>query len=257
LPEFSNISSPVTDTIVHLNNGYYQIFYNVFQRYNIYLLLPVFSDYSFENSYLENSFDQRFGRSSKKFVISENLNSGFPIHDHLGRTLFSITENTDTLDLPDENMLIILMIIFWFISFNLLIYNILEWNLNYRNALIRIFILVIAISGFRLVLALLFSFFDLRMIDLLNSQTSGFGVLFPNLFDFILNSISLFFIAIVFSKSGKRESFQISEKQVYIKLALQVFSLIFSFLLFVFVTEQIIYHSSIPLFFNSLYDLNI
>lgn len=254
LPDFHLISSSTADTIVHLNNGYYQIFYNIFHQHHIYLLLPVFSDYSFENSSLENCFDQRFGQSSRKFVISENSKIGLAVHDHLGRTIFSITEKTDDLVLQDENLLMILLIILWFVSFNMLIYNILESNSRIKNALIRLLLLVIATSVFRLLLGFLFSLFDLKIIDLLNAQSTGFGALFPNLFEFILNSISFFFIAIVFSKSGNIGFKHLFGKNIQRMLALQTFSLILLFVLFVFVVEQIVYNSSIPLISNSLYD---
>jgi signal transduction histidine kinase len=255
LPDFSHITTRVTDTIVHLNNGYFQILYDVFQEYNICLLLPVFSDYSFENSYLENSFDQRFGSSAKKYIISDGLTTGIPIQDQAGRILFSISEKTDGAVPRLENFLIILLLIVWFISFNLLIYNLLNTNHGLKYTAIRILILIIAISVFRILLDFILKLSGLTIMDLLNYQTSGFGILFPNLFDFIMNSISLFFIALVFSKSGRKVSKQFTNKELYVNLIFQILSLIILFVLFVIVIEQIVYHSSISLFFSSLYSL--
>ncbi len=91
----TDIGSMVADTcqsnsLIHLNNGWYEIFIRKEGEKEIIGLILIRKEYAYENQYLVNSFNPQFDLPSNASIENKDAGNTFNVHSKNGSTLFSI-----------------------------------------------------------------------------------------------------------------------------------------------------------------------
>ncbi|NOU46404.1 MAG: hypothetical protein HOO86_05000, partial [Bacteroidales bacterium] len=254
LPDFQVQSTNPLDTLMHLNNGYYQIYVTQNDKFEISLLSLVYSDYAYENTYLENKFSERFSAESNRFKLQTEIAGEYIIHNLKGNPVFSITEDKDKPTTIISYIYNLFLLVVWISVINILLLNYMRYIFTSTvNPVKRIVTFFASLIFVRLLLELSNKLLGLNESDLFNASYFSFGFLFPSIGDLILNIQTLLFLAIAFARYGRVESSQVLYGNKFLAGSL-VFAIIIVFYLNIFFVEQILFHSSIALSFSALYN---
>jgi signal transduction histidine kinase/MFS family permease len=251
----ANSNNPI-DTVLLLNNGYYQTHIFRTNDYDVYLLSLVYSDFAYQNAYLENKFSDRFCSESSRFTFLSTVNGEFLIRNHLGEPIFSIVEDTNKPANITYFILLLFVLIIWISIINILLIRFIEVLFIKRSNFIGTVLAVLGLVIMRIFPEIINAFPVLYSSDLFNASFFSFGSLFPSLGDLILNVQLGLFIAVVIAKNTRIQSERSGNLWILAILFL-IFAIIACLDLNLYFVEQILFHSSIPLTFNSLYGFNL
>jgi signal transduction histidine kinase len=255
-PELVASANHPIDTILLLNNGFYQTRVFHANDYDVYLLSLIYSDFAYQNTYLENKFSDRFCAESNRFKFLSSKNGEFLVHNRLGQPIFSILEDNDKPSNLNYFILLLFLLINWISVINILIIRFSKDLIKKGNRIIYVVFTLVCLIIIRLLPALFNAFPVLHTSDLFNASFFSFGFLFPSLGDLILNVQLGLFISIVISKNIRSKSESYYKRRI-IWVSFLVSGIIACLYFTLFFVEQILFHSSIPLTFNTLYNFNL
>lgn len=255
-PDLVASSNSPIDTILLLNNGYYQTHIFRTNDYDVYLLSLVYSDFAYQNAYLENKFSDRFCSESSRFTFLPSLDGEYPVRNRIGQPIFSIVEDTDKPANITYFFLLLFILIVWISISTVLFIRFIRLLSERKNGFIYIILTILGLVLIRIIPEIINVFPVLNSSDLFNASFFSFGYLFPSLGDLILNVQLGLFVAIVIAKYTNIKS-EITGQTWILWVSFLVFAIITCLDFNLYFVEQILFHSSIPLTFNSLYSFNL
>lgn len=244
--------------LVHLSNGWFVEKEKDDDQYKIVGLIKIKNDYIYENSHLTNNFEKSFRLPSNVKISKQHGQNN--IYSADGTFLFSLqypgkfkSEGTFIIFLTALYILVYIFIILFIYQ----AYRRIATVFKRKSFWALFFIFDIVLLRF-----LLFYF----RIPAVLYQTSLFGPQFlansdwfPSLGDLLFNSVTIFAIAVVFHKELKIDSGMFN-KPVWMKRALQISTLVISFLLFELLTRLltgIIINSAISFNLDNITTINV
>ena len=256
LPELDIQKDTPLDTVLLLNNGYYQIHASIKGVVSVYFLKHIYSVFAFENNFLANTFDESFGPEAFRYKYIPLLNGEFVVHNERGNPVFSIILNTDKSGSIVSFLFILFVLVFWITCLNILLLNVLRtYFSNRENSIKLIFVYIFGLLLIRLSIEGMEKLFGFDALSDIEAGFFSFGFLFPGLNDLVLFVQSLFFVSLIVFKHGCLD-FDKKLSIIFLKRTSLIFGIIISFYLYIFFVEQILFNSTIPLSFNALYGFN-
>ncbi len=243
---FADLHFP-SNGIFHLQNGWY---YGKTISYQEYILCASFlikKDYPFENDELKNEFVKPFKLSFSSFI---NLvqEEGYPVFDSHQQYVFSIIPNEYQTATEYESIVLMILLLASFV-FVFLWVNELNQTYLYQYPLI--------LPG----VILLLRFLSLKylwlgfMHDTAPFQSSLYGTSewFPNFFEYLLNTVVIFYVLVFLRTRIKRLLPKKNSYMIAYGLLLSTYAF---WNLIMYLTEGLVQNSSIPLNIDQLFSLN-
>ncbi len=257
VPQFVATQEHPIDSVLLLNNGYYQTRVSHTGDYDIYLLSLIYSVFAYENAYLENVFSERFGAESGRFRFLPATIGDFVIHNYVGQAVFSIEEDPDKPATMVSYLALLILLIVWISILNVFFIRLVQHWLDKRNkGVIYIAVIIAGLIFIRIFPVVVNAFPVLFSSELFKTGFFSFGFLFPSVGDLILNIQLGLFITIVIARNMCLKTDRlIQHKTLFASFLISgIIACVYINLIFI---EQVLFHSSIELTFNSLYSFDL
>ncbi len=251
-------SNDFREGLMHLSNGWFIKEEMNSSQYKIVGLIKIKNAYPYENAHITNSFQQGF-RISAVVEIStdsgkENINSAD------GTFLFSL-QFPDKYE-PGGKLIIFLTSLYLLVYIFLILFIYRAYRkvisvLNGKLYWVLFFIFDILLFRF------LIFYFEIPEIlynsSLFSPQFFAYSDLFPSLGDLLVNTVTIFALAVLFYKEVIINS-NIFDKPIWLKRVLQISTLVFSFLFFELLTRLlngVIINSAISFNLDDITTINV
>jgi len=249
------VENQLYNDVAKLKSGWFVIRHNYIDDFELFGLILIKNEYSYENEFIKSEFFKDFDIDIPVFIQLEN-EKGFPIQDHLENYLFSLQLRSN---LVYNKSNVYISSIFYFLSLLLLfmLIRVLIARIkvsNYKNLIIvgLAFLLV-----FIRYLMLEYHFpLVFRQLELFQPHHFAISELVPSLGDLLLHAAFIFFFFLMFYLEFTLTK---SSRKIFKYLLLFTF-LIISVSLFWFnhyFFESLIKHSSINFDVYQFFDLSI
>lgn len=246
------------DGLMHLSNGWFVKREVDFPPYRIIGLIKIKNAYPYENSHITNRFQKDF-RIPKEVQISQKPGDDI-IKSSSGKFLFSL-KFPDKFK-PSSSLIIILTALYLLVYIFIILFI---YRAYYKvHSLFNGKIYWLAFFTFDvLLLRFLIYYFEIPGVlyhsSLFGPQFLANSDWFPSLGDLLVNSVTIFAIAVVFHKEVAIHS-SIYNRQGWLKRIFQTSSLIFTFLLFELLTRLLtgaIINSAISFNLDDITTINV
>jgi len=245
------------NSILKLQNGWFRVKHITIAEQQIFALILIKNEYSYQNDYLINNFQQDFKAPSQITIALEKSN--YIINDAKGKFLFSIQQANA---LTISNRAIYILLILYLIGFVFLISFLFELygklpildNYPFIKFVLFLFDLI-------LLRILLFVFHIPSILynsKLFSPYYYASTSYLPSLGDLAINSILLLYVSYLFFTKLKPEIIfsNLKKLQLWLISGLLLFITIVFFYFYVVLFKSIIIDSSIPLSLNNVFSFN-
>jgi signal transduction histidine kinase len=256
-------SSNLNNSIVNLNNAWYYVKNIHDKNIDIFGLIKIRNDYSYENDYLQNEFQADFKLPSSIQISMVPLSYSYDIYDSENKYLFSLVP-TNTIYSKNDNWKYLGFIYFVCIAFIFLFFD--KWfrfmSLQHQKPQWKMGLIILFLI-FTRYLMLEFKY-PLQIYSLSFYEPEHFAVsyLFPSLGDFYINSVFVLFLTRSFFyifRSGAIIRF-INKKPKIIRFVFGIAAMLILILYFNYIIrliESLVINSSIPLEAHKVLDLDL
>ena len=254
--------SNLNNNVVRMNNAWFLVKHIHAKNIDVIGLVLLKHQYSFENEYLKNSFQEDFKLLPSVKISLVSLSYSFDINDRQGNFLFSLVPvNTIFSNRIDWQLIGTL----YFLSLIFILLFLIKWFRQIRTQQTNatgIILPVIAFILFARYLMLEFKYpFQIYSLDFFDPRYFAVSYYFPSLGDFLINALLILFFTlsffIVFRKgkfirSIKQKSKTLKQFSVFIAFIM----LIAFFNLIVYYIKSLIFNSSITLEAYKILEIN-
>ena len=254
---YDQVKSGINQQLILLKNGWYELFRYGRRNITIIGLLPIKTNYTFQNNYLRNQFNPLLGLPDHAQLLENPSQGSFPVLSSTGNYLFSVLYNPDEGD-PGKNRYIALM---YLLGCFLLIYSVYLISSNLLRTRPLLAFIVFAILVFLRWLTIQLGFPALLYNSpLFNPKFYATSFFLNSLGDFLL-SAALFCAAVLFIYRylhfRKNKIQVIRHNKLLLSIAV-VGNLLFTFLFSVFINyllSGLILNSKISFNVNNIFEL--
>ncbi len=249
------VNNQLYNDVSKLKNGWYVIRHNYIDNYQLFGLILLKNEYSYENEFIKSKFFDAY-EIDVPVSIGTDEGKGFVIQDYNGNYLFSFNLKSN---LIYNKTNVFISSLFYFIAILFLFLGIKQLIKDLQsNRIKNISLLVLGLLLFLIRYLMLENHFPevFRHLELFKPHHFAISMSVPSLGDLLLHAIFLAFFFIIFYTEVK---FKYPKKVLfqYGLIALK-FVLILSFFAVIhFFVESLIFHSSISFDVYQFFDLSI
>ncbi len=249
------VDNQLYNDVAKLKNGWFVIRHNAIDDYELFGLILLKNEYSYQNEFIKSEFFYEY-EIDVPVSITLDKTVGYTIKDHDNNYLFSF-ELKSNLVYNKTNVLIssifyFIAILFLFLGLKKLVSNI--KGIKSKN----IFLLILALFLVLVRYIMLEYHFPMvfRQLELFQPHHFAISLFVPSLGDLLLHAVFVFFFSSVFYSQFKIE---LPRKNIF-KYLVVALLIAFSFVFFVcihYFFESLILHSSISFDVYQFFDLSI
>ncbi len=255
--------SDLLNNVVRLNNAWFYVKHIHAKNMDVLGLILLKYQYSFENEYLKNAFQQDFKLLPSVKISLVSLSYSFDITDRQGNFLFSLVPvNT----IYSSNINWQLIGVLYFLSLIFILLFLIKWfrkvSISQNNAG-SIIIPVVAFILFARYLMLEFKYpFQIYSLDFFDPGYFAVSYFFPSLGDFLINAeLILFFVLTAFILFRKGRFVRLMKRKTkfirYVTVFTAFILLIAFFNLIVYYIKSLVFNSSLTLEAYNILDINV
>ncbi len=254
---YDQVKSGLNQQLILLKNGWYELFRYARRNITIIGLLPVKTNYTFQNNYLRNQFNPIFDLPDHAQLVENASQGTYPVLSSTGNYLFSIKYNPDEGDPSKKSYLALMYLLGCF----LLIYSLYLFSLNLLRTKPLFAFLIFSIVILLRWLSIQFGFPALLYNSpLFNPKFYATSFFLNSLGDFLL-SVTVFCASVLFIYRYlhfRKEKIQLIKHNKALLSVAVVGNLLFTFLFSVFINyllSGLILNSKISFNVNNIFEL--
>ncbi len=232
--------------LLRLNNGFYATYTSFSSNHKIVALIPIYYEYNFSNSFLNDHFHQDFSLRYKTY-LSTNAEIGHFIKNKEGQYLCSLVQSEK---LNTSSPVFITISLLYFISFLLLFccFIIFYKNCSSKSQLTLLFILSLIIWGGRAIMLGFQIPASLYSLQLFAPKLHASSAIFRSLGDYWLNALTLFLWLYTLSLFNRKQLYKnITRKKALILCSLLILIMVICSLLIFEQIKSLVLNSSFSL----------
>ncbi|MDR0970560.1 MAG: HAMP domain-containing histidine kinase [Lentimicrobiaceae bacterium] len=245
-------------TVLFIRNGLYLSFFAEARQpdQKIFLFQLLYSDYPFENNFLENKLNDAVFGSNQNLELSDDTTTVYLVRNESGKALFSVIIDENETQINQQLIVFLLFVFIVFLTFlYVLLYRILRSILFFRK---RPYLSFLVWAVLVCLVRFIFSKVDLNLFlfssDLFESTFLGSEFSYFNFGALILNAHLLLLLTIEFKKNLHKTN-KISN--IWLRALLLVVVFTFAYRYFIFFTSNLIFHTNLQFSFTEFFGFNL